>query len=153
MIDHNVGVALERTYEISGWTRTFSPRTRRIPLPPHGGLTTGGTVTDRLGLLSYEQLGCGLSACNEQGVRHLSSRLSPVVKQRIPSGIRSMIGMGIERESYFGRTHVRREGTANGKGPYRWFSRFRGGPNPTGVPSSCSGVCRLVVQQENRDFN
>ena len=112
-------------------------------------------MTDRFGLLFDEQLAMWISsACNEQGVTTPIEPVVTLVKQRIPSGIRSMIGMGIERGIVLPDGHLfRLKGLPDGKGPYRWFSRFRGGPNPNWEYFvHVAEYVRLCLQTENRDF-
>ena len=112
-------------------------------------------MTERLGRLFDEQLTTWISsACKEWDCATPVEPVVTLVKQRIPSGIRSMIGLGIERGIVLPDGHMfRLKGLPDGKGPYRWFSRFKHGPNPNWeYYVHVAEYVRLFLQTENCDF-
>lgn len=115
-------------------------------------------MTERLTQLFDEQLTTWItSACGEWGFDTPADPVVGLVKQRLPSGIRSMIGLGIERGIVLPEGHTfRLKGLPDGKGPYRWLSRY----NPERRPNpnweyyvQVAEYVRLCLLTENRDFH
>ena len=91
-------------------------------------------MTERLTQLFDEQMTTWVaSACGEWGFDTPVEPVVELVKQRLPAGIRIMIGLGIERGIVIPEGHTfRLKGLSDGKGPYKWLSRYNleRRPNP-----------------------
>lgn len=112
-------------------------------------------MAERYEQLFEDQLTAWISsACSEWGCATPTESLVTLVNQRIPSGIRSMIGLGIERGIVVPGGHTfSLKGLPAGKGPYKWFSHFEGRPNPNWeYYVHVAEYVRLSLQTENRDF-
>lgn len=106
--------------------------------PAAGTWTLGGqpgeTVTERLTKLFDGHMTAWVaSACEEWGFDTPVEPILESVRQRLPPGIRAIIGLGIERVIIIPAGHTfKLKGLTDGKGPYKWLSRYNQErrPNP-----------------------
>src|SRR5262245_58189643 len=113
-------------------------------------------MTQRLVQLFDDQLTAwGISACGDWSFDTPVDSIVNLVKQRLPSGIRAMIGLGIERGIVLPDGYTfRLRGLADGKGPYRWLSRYNSErrPNPNWeYYVQVAEYVRLSIATEYRD--
>lgn len=114
-------------------------------------------MTERLTEVFDQQVRAWIaSACDEWSFDTPVEPLVDLVKQRLPAGIRGMIGLGIERGIVLPEGHTfRLKGLALEKGPYKWLSRYNveRRPNPNWeYYVQVAEYVRLCLLTENRDF-